>query len=155
MLLSRHCLIGNLWQMTPTFRYRLQLIYFQILLHCTWCTCHHVTTSTLHQRAVSRYIIEPSQSIAISDMHLVIPHQLINGGIMRTLFHRCLGKHNIGLNRSASSHYHRVVIKMLMTTTRNGRPVKAIIDALNLFHALFHHATALCGVHESHTAFFS
>jgi hypothetical protein len=138
--------------MTPPIRDRLKLIYFCILLKCT---CHQVTASTLHQRAVSRYIIKPSQSVAISNMRLLIPCQLINGGVMRTLFRRCLGKHYTGLNRGTSRHYHGVVIKLLMATSRHGRPVKAVIHALDLFHALFHHATALCGVDESHAALLS
>jgi hypothetical protein len=42
---------------------------------------------------------------------------------------------------------------LLMAASRYGRPVKAVID--DLFHALFHHATALCGVDESHAALLS
>jgi len=152
MLMIHHSLLGYLWQMTSPIRDRLKLIYFYIWLKCT---CHQVTASTLHQRAISRYIIKPSQSIAISDMRLLIPRQLINGGVMRTLFRRCLGKHHSGLNRGTSGHYHGVVIKLLMAPSRHGRPVIAVIDALNLFHALFHHATALCGVHESNAALLS
>jgi hypothetical protein len=90
--------------MTPTVRDRL---HFQILLECT---CHQVTTSTLHQRAVSRYIIKPSQSIAIRDMRLLVPRQLINGRVMSTLFGRCLGKRYARLNRGAPCHYHGVVL---------------------------------------------
>ena len=86
-------------------------------------------------------------------MRLLIPRQLINGGVMRTLFRRCLGKHHAGLNRGTSRHYHGVVIQLLMAPSRHGRPVKAVID--DLLHALFHHATALCGVDESHAALLS
>ena len=40
-----------------------------------------------------------------------------------------------------------------MPPARYGRPVKALIYALNLLHALFHYTTALCGVvYESHAA---
>lgn len=43
-----------------------------------------------------------------------------------------------------------------MAPARYGRPVKALIYSLNLLHALFHHATALCGVvYESHAALLS
>lgn len=138
--------------MTPPIRDRLKLISFCILLKST---CHQVTASTFHQRTVSRYIIKPSQSVAISYMWLLIPRQLINGWVMRTLFRRCLGKHYTGLNRGTSRHYHGVVIKLLMAPSRHGRPVKTVIDSFDLFHALFHHATALSGVDKSHAALLS
>lgn len=88
-------------------------------------------------------------------MRLLIPRQLIYGGVMRTLLSRCLCKHNAGVNGGTSRHYHRVVIQLLMAPSRYGRPVKAVIDVINLFHALFHNATALSGVDESHAALFS
>jgi len=73
-----------------------------------------------------------------------------------TLFGRCLGKRYAGLNRGTPGHYHGVVIQLLMAAAGYGRPVKALIDALNLLHALFHNATTLCGVvDESHAALFS